>query len=251
MPRFFLPSSCISDGFVSISGNDALHIARSLRMKRGEVITVCDAAQMTEFECELDSISPENIRARVLSSQKCVAEPPFKVRLYQAMPKGDKLDTIIQKAVETGVFEVIPFESERCIVKAEPAKFEKQTERRQRIALEAAKQCGRGIIPTVRQPISFDRALKEMAEGDIAFMCYEGGGTQALGELISSDGADIRFMIGPEGGFSEKEVEKAVQAGLGLAGLGKRILRTETASSFVLSCITYERELKNDPSAAE
>ena len=249
MPRFFLPSSSISDGFVSISGPDALHIARSLRMKLGEVITVCDTAEMTEFECELCSITPDLVQAKVLSSQKCVAEPPFKVRLYQAMPKGDKLDTIIQKAVETGVFEIIPFESERCIVKAEPAKFEKQTERRRRIALEAAKQCGRGIIPTVRQPISFEKALAEAAEGDIAFICYEGGGTRALGEFISSDGTDIRFLIGPEGGFSEKEVAKAVEAGLGLAGLGKRILRTETASSFVLSCITYERELKAQSSA--
>ena len=250
MPRYFVRQNQIADGIVNIVGDDAHHISRSLRMAAGEYVTVSDM-QKNEYDCEITAFTSDSVAARVLSSHKSDTEPPYKVRLFQALPKSDKMDVIIQKSVETGAHEIIPFESERCVVKkdGDSRKEQKKLERRSRIALEAAKQCGRGTVPEVMLPVSFDEMIKQAAQSELALFFYEGDGTVPLRMLLNAKYSDgkmpksISVIIGSEGGFSLKEVEKAREAGFDICGLGRRILRCETAPSFVLACLTYNFEL--------
>lgn len=248
MPRFFVRQNQISDGIVRLCGDDAHHISRSLRMAVGEVITVSDM-QSNEYECVLERFSDGVVEARITSCHKADTEPSYKAVLYQALPKGEKLDYIIQKSVECGVFSITTFESERCIAK-ENRPDDKKLARRQRIALEAAKQSGRGIVPEVSATVSFQKMLDLAAEADIVLFCYEGERTRSLKDVIRegmntcvSDNPTIAIIVGSEGGFSVREVETAQARGFATVGLGKRILRTETASGFVLSSLVYELEL--------
>lgn len=246
MPRFFVTSSQIENGVVTILGDDARHISRALRMAAGEHITVCDMAR-TEYECELFAFLSDRVEARVLSVCESATEPPVHITLYQALPKGDKLDSVIQKAVECGVSRIVPFESERCVVRAKPDAEAHKTERRARIALEAAKQCGRGVLPEVKPTVSFAQMLEGAAEADAVLFCYEGDGTVPIGSLLRAQnmkkGSKLAIVIGSEGGFSLAEAQKAAEKGFLMTGLGKRILRTETASSFALACICCVLEL--------
>lgn len=254
MPRFFVPKEQIVNGVVTLLGDDAHHLSRSLRMAVGEQITVCDM-QARQYECELTDFLPDRVLARVVSECRSDTEPPFEATVFQALPKGDKLDSVIQKAVECGAFAIVPFESERCIVRAKEASEPKKLERRRRIAAEAAKQSGRGLLPTVEPTLTFTEAIARAADADLALICYEGEEEitlsqclkEARGALPLSKTPKISVMIGSEGGFSKSEVEAAKAAGLRSVGLGKRILRTETASSFVLSCLVYEFELSQHP----
>ena len=248
MSRFFVRRNQIEGERVAILGDDARHISRSLRMAAGEHITVCDM-QSVEYECELVEFLPDRVEALILSSSRSDTEPPYDVTLYQALPKGDKLDTVIQKAVECGVSEIVTFVSERCIAK-ESSREENKLARRQRISLEAAKQSGRGIIPEVKPTVSFAEMLKMASEKDIALICYEGDVTVSLKGALKDAVAKglperpcVSVVIGSEGGFSLKEIEEARDAGLVPVGLGKRILRTETAPSVALSALIYEFEL--------
>ena len=252
MPRFFVRRDQIDNGRVTILGDDAHHISRSLRMAAGESITVCDM-QKFEYECSLSEFLPDRVIAQILSEKKCDTEPPFEARLYQALPKGDKLDTVIQKAVECGVSSITTFISERCIAK-EKGDEENKLRRRNKISLEAAKQSGRGLVPEVRETVSFSQMLCEAGDADIKLFCYEGDGTVSLHRLLSEEKArlsceksssipKISILIGSEGGFSLAEVERAKAVGFTPVGLGKRILRTETAPLFVLGCLCYELEL--------
>lgn len=252
MPRFFVRKEQIEQDVVRICGDDAHHIARSLRMAVGEKITVCDM-QRTEYICELtEFLDDTEVHAKVISTQSMHTEPPFVAHLYQALPKGDKLDSVIQKAVECGVAYITPFESERCVVRCKAEQEEKKTERRRRISNEAAKQSGRGWIPEVAPTCSFDQMLQQAAKADLPLFCYEGDGTVSLHTLLrekypQSVGEEglptVSIVIGSEGGFSLKEAQRAREAGMICVGLGPRILRTETASSFVLSALVYEFEL--------
>ena len=249
MPRYYVRKKQISDGVIEILGDDAHHISRSLRMAAGEHITVSDM-QRTEYDCVLESFFEGRVLARVISSKQSETEPAFYAHLYQALPKGEKLDYLIQKAVECGVCEITTFDSERCIAK-EKEDGGKKLERRRRIAAEAAKQSGRGILPTVNPTISYKEMLKEASQADIVLFCYEGEGTTPLKRLLKDkleslgrrENINVAVIIGSEGGFSLKEAEQARECGMLFAGLGKRILRTETASGFVLSCLVYEFEL--------
>ena len=250
MPRFFIRANQIEDGVVTLLGDDAHHISRSLRMAAGECITVCDM-QKNEYECELTDFLPDRVLAKILESRKSDTEPPYHAIVYQALPKGDKLDSVIQKAVECGASEITTFESERCIVRAKGENESKKVERRQRIALEAAKQSGRGIVPAVNATISFSEMCRRAAEADIALFCYEGDGTEplpvALGKAVAKidkENPTIALIIGSEGGFSIAEAEKICSLGILPVGLGKRILRTETASGFALACLVYALEMK-------
>lgn len=246
MPRFFLSAANIADGIVTIRGDDALHISRSLRMRAGEHITVCDM-QKIEYDCELCGFTADTVTARICSSKPSDTEPPCRIRLFQALPKSDKLDVIIQKAVESGASEIIPFESERTVAKrdSDPKKEQKKLERRTRIALEAAKQCGRGIIPQISAPLTYREMLASAAESELTLFFYEGDGTISLRELLEGRERpeSISVIIGSEGGFSLAETEAARTAGFALAGLGRRILRCETAPGFALACIAYAFEL--------
>ena len=249
MPRFFIRKEQVCEGRIEILGDDAHHISRSLRMAAGERITVCDM-QKTEYECVLEEFLPDRVVARIESVRQSDTEPPYKVHLFQALPKGDKLDSVIQKSVESGAYSITTFNSERCIAK-EKGVEENKLRRRNKIAYEAAKQSGRGIIPEVSGTVSFAEMLATASSADIKLFCYEGDGTRSLKEVLSESVArledveipEISVVIGSEGGFSLNEVKKAEEAGLVPVGLGKRILRTETASGFVLGCICYELEL--------
>lgn len=241
MQKFFVNSYNIAGGTVTVNGGDARHISLSLRMRRGENITVCDR-DMNEYFCELTDFTDNTVTARILSCGKSAAEPPYRVRLYQALPKGDKFDMIVQKAVECGVYSVTPFESSRCI-----AKFgdntDKKTERWKRISLEASKQCGRGYVPEILPPRGFDEMIASAAAAQIPLFCYEDGNSEKIGSFLTREGNDISLVIGSEGGFSPEEAEKAGQAGMLISGLGPRILRCETAAAFALACIAFVREL--------
>ena len=253
MPRFFVEPSAVAGDEIILTGANAHHAAYSLRLAPGDRIKVCD--QQTAYLCEMVSFDSETARARILSSAPIDTEPPFAARLYQALPKGDKLDTVIQKAVECGVTEVIPFESSRCIVRAKPEAEARKTERRCRIAEEAAKQCGRGIIPAVKPTVSYGEALEAARAADLILFCYEGQDVTPLPAVLEQakpllDAAEregripeIAIFVGSEGGFSPEEADAARSVGAAMTGLGKRILRTETASGFVLSCLIYALEL--------
>lgn len=244
MPRFFVTQDRISNGIVTIVGDDAFHISRSLRMAAGEHITVCDQSGV-EYDCVLVGFGNE-VTAEVVSRSASLTEPPFSATLWQALPKGDKLDTVIQKSVECGIHSIALFESEHCIVRYDRASDAKKAERRSRIAAEAAKQSGRGIIPSVSSPVSFDEMLERAAKADLALFCYEGDSTVPLGKLLDTplpQNPTVSVVVGPEGGFSPDEAEKARKAGMLMVGLGPRILRTETVAPFVLGALVCKFEL--------
>lgn len=241
MQRFFVDSNAYRGNVVTICGKDAFHISRSLRMKKGEGISVC-LPDGTLLYCELVSFSDEEVTAEVISKEVCLSESPVKIRVYIALPKGDKFDTVVQKAVECGAYSVTPFMSERCIAKAGDG-FDKKLERLNRIAYEAAKQCGRGIVPSVNPILSYEKMLDEALQANLPLFCYEADGTLPLGQLLKKDAKEIAVIVGSEGGFSEKEAQLAKDKGLLLTGLGPRILRCETAPMFVLSCLSLYYEL--------
>lgn len=250
MPRFFVEKHQIEQDRVRLFGDNAHHVARSLRMAVGETLTVCDS-DGREYLCRIESFDADKeVRAVILGEQDSLCEPPCRITLFQALPKGDKLDTVIQKAVECGAARIVPFESERCIVKVKPEAEERKTQRRARIAEEAAKQCGRSVLPSVSPTVSFDDMLAEASHSSLVLFCYEGEGTLPIGRVLAdavekADGrlGDVAVVVGSEGGFAPGEVLRAKEMGMILTGLGKRILRTETAPIFALSCIIMATEL--------
>ena len=249
MPRFFVSKDNINEEerIISIVGEDAFHIARSLRMAVGESLTVCDG-EGRDYECKLVKIRDSEANCEILEVRDCPAEPPYKATVYQALVKGERLDVAIQKSVEFGASAIVPFESSRCIVRLKGEKEGAKSQRRRRIASEAAKQCGRGIVPTVSEPMSFSDMLAEAAKCDLAIFCYEKEGDRMLGATLealrTNPPKTVAIVVGPEGGFSPDEAEKAETCGLSLLGIGKRILRTESAAAFVLACLSSEFELR-------
>ncbi|MBQ7660716.1 MAG: 16S rRNA (uracil(1498)-N(3))-methyltransferase [Clostridia bacterium] len=246
MPRFFVPDGQIADGSISIVGDDAWHIARSLRMAVGDALTVC-AFCGDEYACKLEKITDGEVIARILSKSASGSESPVGIVLYQAFPKGDKMDSIVQKAVECGVRSVVPFLSSRCIARPEGQALARKGARWQRIADEAAKQCGRGFLPQVSPSLSFDGMLDAAADADLSLFCYEGDGTVSLRRVLSAVRGQkperISLVIGSEGGFSVAEAQAAAARGFSMCSLGPRILRCESAPAFALACIAYEFEL--------
>lgn len=247
MPKFFVNNAQIKDGAVTLVGDDAHHISRSLRMAVGERITVSDEDGI-EYDCVLQVFGDKEVLAKIESSAPSRTESPVRVYLYQALPKGEKLDMIIQKSVECGVFSITPFESERCVAKSKSDNETRKTERRNKIALEAAKQCGRGIVPCVTQTVGFEEMLEKASKCDAALFCYESGNTLPMGEALKKIRSEkniktLAVIVGSEGGFSPAEAEHASGSGCVQVGLGKRILRAETAAIFALSCVVYEFEL--------
>ena len=244
MPRFFVDKDAIGESDVLLTGGDAFHIARSLRMAVGDGITVSDG-EGGEYSCRLTRIRDEECIAEILSRGEASGESPVKISLYMAYPKSDKLELVIQKAVELGVYEIIPFESSRCIKRPKAEKIEKQTARLQRIAEEAAKQCGRGILPRVGEPISFSEMLRRAGESECPIFCYEGEGARSMKAVLSenADKKTFSVVVGSEGGFSPEEAASAICAGLNSVNLGPRILRCETAPMYALSAISYFFEL--------
>lgn len=244
MRRFFTDPENISDGKIRIA-EDASHITRVLRMSKGEEILVFDGTGV-EYTARLCEISPNECLAEIVSEEVSSAEPLIKVSIFQGVPKSGKMETIIQKAVELGVYEIVPVEMERCVVKFSAKNRIEKTKRWNKVAVEAAKQCGRSLIPRVHEPIEYEDALRIMKSLDLAIMPYEvlghDGEKGLKGILKDFEGTSVGILIGPEGGFSDKEAKSAKDSEIRLIGLGKRILRTETVASAVVPIIMYEKD---------
>ena len=200
-----------------------------------DALTLSDGAG-TDYTGEIESITGDTVMVRLTDKFKNRSEPALRVTLYPGMPKADKLELITQKAVELGVTKIVPVLTSRSVSRPDAKSVSKKQERLQRIALEAAKQSGRGIIPEIGKMTDLESALKTAPGKKILF--YEGGG-EALGALVSPDEAEVSVFIGPEGGFDAAEVQLAKQYGATPATLGPRILRTETAPLAALSVLMY------------
>lgn len=232
MPRFFISDPPLDSNLV-IMGEDARHIGRSLRMRLGDNITVC--CQKTDYICRILKISDEAVICEILSKSESI-EPSIDLTLFMAVPKLDKLELIVQKATELGAVKIVPVMTERCVSRPDGKQFSKKRERLERIALEAAKQSGRGIVPSVSDIIGLKECIESMRELDLGIVCYEKGG-QPLGSFEYKSGMKVGLLVGSEGGFSPSEAESFRGAGLKLAWLGQRILRCETAPLAAISII--------------
>lgn len=232
MPRFF--SNEINENTAVISGSDAVHIGRSLRMKLGDELIVCNNG--IEYTTKIQTISDELVVCDILSSEPSKSEPDIRLTLFQAVPKSDKLDLIVQKAVELGAFEICPVLTSRCVSRPDKKSFEKKQKRLQKIALEGAKQSGRGIIPQVSEILTMEKCIDRMAEMDFGLVCYEKGGKD-LSEIDLKPNSSVGIFIGSEGGFEPEEIQKCTNKGIIPIGLGPRILRCETAPISAISII--------------
>lgn len=244
MRRFFTDPENIIDGKVRII-EDASHISKVLRMEIGEEIVVFDGSG-NDYIARLDSISPKECIAAIVSSKVSDTEPDIKVYIFQGIPKSGKMETIIQKCVELGVYKIIPVEMQRCVVKLDNKGKADKTKRWNKVSVEASKQCGRSVTPEVYEPVNYQTALLMLKELDLAIMPYEvlgHEGRRGLKELLGEfKGKSIGVIIGPEGGFSDSEAEEAKENNIYQIGLGKRILRTETVASSLIPIIMYEKD---------
>ena len=238
MPRFFTSDAESFGSTAIIRGRDAEHI-KVLRLRPGEELTICDG-KGTDYKCRLIRSDKDEAEAEVTEVVQCPAEPTVYVKILCGLPKGDKTDYIIQKSVEAGASEIIFFDSERVIARPETA--EKKLERWQRIAEEAAKQSGRGIIPELKWCKSFDEALSEAEDAELGLFMYETGERETLPEALK--GAEkiktAAIVTGPEGGFEKAEADLARARGLHVCSMGERILRCETAPIVALTALMYE-----------
>ena len=243
MNHFFVGPDAVKDGQVIIRGGDVNHIRNVLRMKVGDDLLISDG-QGTDYTCRIESIG-EEILCSVNCGEASITEPSCRFYLFQGLPKADKLEHVIQKSVELGVYEIIPVEMSRSVVKYDDKKAQTRRERWQKIAEGAAKQSRRGIIPEVRPVMKFADAIKYAGDLDIILMPYENfkdmtGTRKVLSEI--KPGMSVGIFVGPEGGIDEKEVERAQAQGARLISLGSRILRTETAPLMLLSVLTFAME---------
>lgn len=235
MPRFFVENP--SKETIELQGESAKHIVSSLRMEVGDNVTICDG-RSNDYLCTIVSACSNKV---VLKVDECVNnknEPNININLYQAMPKGSKFEYIIQKSVELGVTSITPVLTKRCISRPNEKSMQKKIVRYNKIAKQAAKQSGRGIVPVVYPMMSFEEAILNMEKSDINILFYECYGEKL--NNIDIDNKNINFMIGSEGGFEIDEVKFAKKEGLVLGSLGNRILRCETAPVCVLSVLMYK-----------
>ena len=244
MPRFYIDKSiCVNaDRSINITGKDVNHIKNVLRLKPGESVTISDG-EGTDYLCHITSLSSEMVTCDIVDIVKNASELKCMITLFQGMPKSDKLELIIQKAVELGACEIVPVMTKRTIVKLDDKKAGKRIERYNAIAKSAAEQSGRGIIPVVKDFMSFKEALQYAASLDMNIIPYEEAkGMEYSREVIKSIKAvkSLGIFIGPEGGFAKEEVEAAEAMGAKCITLGNRILRTETAGLTTLSIIMFE-----------
>ncbi|MFS0727504.1 16S rRNA (uracil(1498)-N(3))-methyltransferase [Paenibacillus sp. 1P07SE] len=247
MQRYFIDAARFAAHRVTIGGNDAHHIVRVMRMTPGDQFIVSDG-ESREAVAEIAELAPGEVIAEIVELREMTSEPLWHIVIAQGLPKGDKMETVIQKGTEIGAAGFIPFQSERVVVQYDDKKEGKRLERWQRIAKEAAEQAHRSKIPPVRPVMSWPALLAEAGGYDLALLCYEKQSetpSHGLRELIAldTDAQQMRkvlLIVGPEGGFSEREVAEAEACGIRIAGLGRRILRTETAALVGLTCLMYE-----------
>ena len=247
MYRFFVPVVNVYETEIRIIGDDINHIKNVLRMTSGEKVVV-SCGQGTDYYCIIENIQETGITLRIEEKKAAVTELPVRIVLFQALPKLDKMELVIQKAVELGASEVVPVRSARCVVKLDARREEKKLVRWRTIAESAAKQSGRGILPEIHDIMDFDKALEYAKELDTVLIPYELCETMAESEQAIQEAAgrqSIGIFIGPEGGFERSEVELASICGAVPISLGKRILRTETAGLAVLSVLMFLIEWRN------
>lgn len=247
MPKFFVKTNQIEENKIKITGEDVKHINQVLRAKIDDELIICNLDTTLNYITKISQITPEYVICNIHDCVKSFVESNVQVTIFQGLPKADKMEYIIQKNTELGVKAIVPVEMVRCVVKLENKKEEKKIERWKKIAESAAKQSGRDLIPNVEMPINIDELCKKIKDFDVIILAYEEEKENTLKneleKLDKTKNLKIGIIIGPEGGMDKKEVEKLTNNGAKVVTLGKRILRTETASISIMSNIVYEFEL--------
>lgn len=244
MHHFFVTPQQISGDKIRIEGGDVNHMKNVLRMKLHEKAEISDGERRT-YLCEVEAYEEDVAVLHILEEMEADTEPASKLYLFQGLPKSDKMELIVQKAVELGVYQVIPVAMKRSVVRLDDKKAAKKADRWNSIAESAAKQAGRSRIPEVTMPLSYNEALKMAEELDVTLLPYElAGGMEVTREVIRQikSGQSVGIFIGPEGGFEPEEVDAAVSMGAKVITLGRRILRTETAGLATLAVLMFELE---------
>lgn len=248
MPKFFVENNQIDNNIIEVIGEDVNHIKNVLRAKKGDEIEICNLLTQETFLCNIYHIYKEKIMCQILNKIKRNSEPNIKVTIYQGLPKSDKMEHIIQKSVELGVYNIIPLEMNRCVVKFDEKDKLKKIQRWQKISEVAAKQSGRNMIPEICSIVNIKNVCNLCSEYDIVLVAYENETKNNLkNEILKlknvlKEELRIAVVIGPEGGIEESEVELLNNSGAKIVTLGKRILRTETVALNILSIIMYELE---------
>ena len=244
MQHFFVSPQQVKEEKIYVEGSDVNHIKNVLRMKLGEKLTVNDG-EGWQYLCEVESYESDMAVLHIVEKSKAETELSSRIYLFQGLPKQDKMELIVQKAVELGAYQVIPVSTKRAVVKLDAKKAGKKVERWQQIAVSAAKQAGRGIVPTVGEVCTYAQALKMAEELDVVLIPYElAEGIEETKKIIAGirPGQSVGVFIGPEGGFEEEEVKLAMEAGAKPVTLGRRLLRTETAGLTTLSLLMFHLE---------
>lgn len=246
--RFFVPGEQIMADCAEITGDDVNHIKNVLRMTPGEKVVI-SCGQGIDYYCIIKDVQSEAILLEIEKEEQVQTELPVKIVLFQALPKADKMEWIIQKAVELGAAEIVPVRTKRSVVRLDEKKAAKKQQRWQAIAEAAAKQSGRGIVPGVHPVVSFSEALSyadELEQKVIPYELYDNmqETKTVIEQVVKAD--SIGIFIGPEGGFERGEVEQAMEAGVLPISLGRRILRTETAGLAILSVLMFQIEGNED-----
>lgn len=244
MYRFYVSKEQIADDKIYIDGTDVNHIKNVLRLEKGDWIIACDK-DGKDYVSRISDMSSEQVLLDVEKVQDSDTELPCKIVLFQGLPKKDKMEFIIQKAVELGVSEIVPVAMKRCVVKLDDKKADKKTKRWQTIAESAAKQSGRGIIPKVANPVSIKEAFDIAGGLEYNMIPYELQDGIEESRKIVKEGCtkkSVGIFIGPEGGFEKEEVDEAISKGVKPISLGKRILRTETAGMAIVSIMMFEMQ---------
>lgn len=245
MHRFFVSRDEISSDGIKLYGENAEHIFKVLRLRRGDKIIVCDGEE-NEYVCTIEYGDKKAVSCSIIEKRKSSSEPDVKVHIFQGIPKAAKMDIIIQKCTELGMEGLTPVDTERVVVNRnmDPGTggFSNKLSRWQKIAEEASKQSGRGCIPKIQNPADFNEMMKFIKDYDLCVIPYEKEGSVGLKRILRGKNniKSIAVVIGPEGGFSESEINYAVSKGAVPVTLGPRILRTETAGLACLSIIMYE-----------
>ena len=239
MVRFFISPEEMHESFLVLTGENAAH-AKVLRLKEGDVVTVCDG-QGRECSCTVSDVSPGQVSLVTHGWEALQTEPEVRVRIFMAFPKADKLEHVIQKATELGASEITAFPSARCVSRPEQRAWEKKLVRWQKIAAAAAEQSGRGRIPLVTVLPTYEAALREAAQAELPILFYENEENRTLSMVLAGRAGlrSVSLMTGPEGGLEPEEVQQACRAGLEVCTLGRRILRCETAPLCAISAVMF------------
>ena len=245
MSKFFVDAKDVKDSTILITdADDRKHMTKVLRLGIGDIINISDIVEF-DYITEITAIEKDYIETRILDKQKFAREPELKITLFQGVPKQGKMETIIQKNVELGVFSIVPVFTDRSVV-IDHGNFHKKIDRWQKVADEAVKQCKRGIIPQIQREISFREMINELVKYELILFPYENEENYTIKDCLrklSDKPKNVAIIIGPEGGFSEKEAELLVKIGAQSVTLGKTILRTETAGMAAMAMVMYELEL--------